>query len=280
MEGLELTNERVRRYVPIAQSYPEGYFEAFARPAHMGLLGQIVDLGRPYGELLPVAGEALEAAAVYSAVMAALPYMDVNMTQSGFTVVQTDNLTPASKARVERVVEDLRDKLYEACESILHSGYRWRLRHPGAWPGGFVEGTWLSRLLCNPRWCTLGKGAWRRVYFEGLDSIASIENRSAVALLGRKAGGMFLRDLAWRERHPELHYTLVKSVWEMVLHTAGEGARYEAWGNASFRDAKRELQHLVREDAGSPLVRAYVASEAYDEEAPRRGRLPGGTFVA
>ncbi len=280
MEGLVLTNELVRRHVPIAQSYPEGYFEGFTAPAHMPLLGQIVDLGTPYDTLLPVAGEALEAAAVYSAVMAALPYMDVNMTPSGFTVVQTDNLTPASKARVDRVVDDLRDKLYGACESVLHAGYRWREGHPGDWPAGFVMWTWLGGLLCDPRAYTEGREAYRRVYFESLGRIEAIGSRSAAALLGREAGAMVTRGLGWQARYPELRGQLARSVWYMVLYTAGQGAHFEAMGNEAFREAKRALRRAVEDDPDSLLMRAYRRSEAYDEEMPARGRMPGGTFVA
>jgi len=82
---------------------------------------------------------------VFKAFADAVPSLDLVVTPTGFGIISTDSVAPASKERIERLLESLRTKIYGELELLLdscHQYMEWRSSEPGK----YFCSTFLSSL--------------------------------------------------------------------------------------------------------------------------------------
>lgn len=75
-------------------------------------------------------------AAVMRAVINAIPALDLVVTPSGFAVTRSNNMSPASKERIERLISQLSsnlDELLMQLQEVCMSYPQWRQSSPGKW---------------------------------------------------------------------------------------------------------------------------------------------------
>lgn len=75
-------------------------------------------------------------AAVMRAVITAIPSLDLVVTPTGFGVIRSNNLTPASKERIERLIKQLSSNLDELLMQLQEQCIKeqeWRQSSPGKW---------------------------------------------------------------------------------------------------------------------------------------------------
>lgn len=87
-------------------------------------------------ELSPEHQEIAARAALTRAVITAIPSLDLVVTPTGFGVVNTTNMSPASKERVERLIKQLSANLDDTLirlQEICITYEEWRTSLPGRW---------------------------------------------------------------------------------------------------------------------------------------------------
>ncbi len=119
------TQEDFIRIIPTAASTPWEQFEAYVSAAEFWIRKEI--LGNVlYNSLdTSVAPEHTDIIAQCRRIIAldayqrAIPFLDIVQTGSGFGVVSNDNLAPASKERVNRLIQQSASQRDEAVENLL-----------------------------------------------------------------------------------------------------------------------------------------------------------------
>ncbi len=98
---------------------------------------------------------------IHKALADAIPSLDIVITPTGFGVINTETVAPASKERIERLIQSLRIKADGELEILLefcHQYPEWR----ESGPGKYFCASFLSALR-----------DWRRMVFESYDAMRS-----------------------------------------------------------------------------------------------------------
>ncbi len=135
---LTIDNDTVRRYIPnvlcevdseiplVNKLYP--FLEAAKRRLAESLVGYLTDLPEDVEEMMM-------RYVVTTAFADAAPSLDIVLTPSGFGVISTNSMAPASKERVERLILSLRssaDLILVSLVHALHQHAPWRESPIGA----------------------------------------------------------------------------------------------------------------------------------------------------
>ncbi|MCM1297769.1 MAG: hypothetical protein NC311_19705 [Muribaculaceae bacterium] len=144
---LTLTNDRLRELIPNVIHEVKGETPLLTKmlPWLDTAKGWTEDnfLGpefEPAGAIVPI----VERIMVYKAFSMAVPSLDLSLSPSGFTVINTDGRAPASKERVERLTASLSsvvDANADLLVTALYGYEEWRGSEMGRW--------WLATFLPN-----------------------------------------------------------------------------------------------------------------------------------
>ena len=143
---LRITKEDFERHVPVAQSNNDGIFEAcasFIESEGIDFCENVLgELGMKAIETTNVLRSSAVGAICNRGFVLAIRQLDVVLTNTGFGVVSTQDLTPASQSRVQAVEDNVRlNILRTTCNSIKY------LRRVVGW--GDTE----AAQLCIPHIC-------------------------------------------------------------------------------------------------------------------------------
>ncbi|MFG6385424.1 MAG: hypothetical protein K1V80_02955 [Muribaculaceae bacterium] len=125
VKGETLLYNKLRPWLEQAKAWLEQHF-----------LGDL----EPEGQILCDAEKII----VYKAFAMAVPSLDLSLSPSGFTVINTDGRAPASKERVERLIASINsfvDQNLDAFVFRLYSVPAWRTSNMGQW--------WLATFIPN-----------------------------------------------------------------------------------------------------------------------------------
>ncbi len=260
--NIDISNARVARFVPIAKSFPPDYFYQFLEPLGGGILGRIVDWEGDFETIASAHNsyrKPLHHAIVYGVVLEAVPSMDLHLTGSGFTVVQTDTLAPASKHRVDRFADTLKTHFYSALSQLLHALSRQRQGlKPHAhfhWDQAPLNLLWRDAY----EFCT-GSLTLQDSYYDRLHELMYIERQVCRVVMGDAAYDLLRSSPAIENAYPRLVYH---------LRLAARNAFREEKADSVFSlddqlKAKVVMNSICQREPNAPLSRAYRDSEAYD----------------
>ncbi len=141
-----LTNEVIKRYIPNILTEAEGetpLAEKLAPFIESAKLWLETEYLGPEDFLSEAHNEFAQKIIVKKAFADAVPSLDLIITPNGMAVINTDNMAPASKERVERLVASLRNyvsaNLYILLD-ICHSYEAWRMSERGQYfCGSFIN---------------------------------------------------------------------------------------------------------------------------------------------
>lgn len=175
-------------------------------------------------EASPEIKEAAEAVAAYQALSMALPSLDVVLTPNGFGVVSNQNVAPASKERMERLVDSLvanRDRSIATLAKLLPSLKGW-FDTRQAW---FFN----SRLYW---WPDLAERVNGKLSWDGFVNLRPLLSRVETAVERRWIGAEYmekLRDMAIGKESPtEADKRILRRLYPIIIDAVMNSGELDA----------------------------------------------------
>lgn len=204
---------------------------------------------------------------VCHALMSAIPSLDVVLTPNGFGIVNTSNIAPASKDRVERLIlniEKERDDNIDAALKRLYGCEGWTTTAQGQFFGAtlFPDLTICHRLAIREnKWAS---------YLRLREKIIKIENVLAETYFSQEQMAVFRSKVIKQESCHAIVMHVIRSIRSLVTMLASDMEVH----NQSFYDLVniiRENDLLFPEWHASETARLYIKPIVFENKKESNG---------